>query len=276
MTDKAPPMKTEAAPQHSWALIKRLTGTYLRPYSGKLVVAILLMILSSALTAGFAKLMEPIMDDVLTARQGHLVVPFGLAIFAIFTANGLVTYGYTVMMNLIGQSVVAQIQHDLFSRFVGLDLKFFHENPSGQLVARVISDVNAVRAAVSDSIIGIGKSMLTLLFLIALMFWQDWKLALIAACAFPLAGAFVSKLGRKLRKISRGIQNEIGGLSDILSQIFQGMRQVKAYGMEDHERKRAGDAIWRVRALMFKGVKVGNLSTPMNETLLGAALMFVI
>lgn len=281
MTDKTPSSIISApvlvaVPQQGWMLIRRLTGTYLRPYAGRLAVAVFLMVLSAGLTAAFAKLMEPIMDDVLGARQAHLVVPFGLAIFAIFTFNGLVTYGYNVMMNLIGQSVVAQIQHDLFSRFMGLDLKFFHDNPSGQLVARVISDVNAVRAAVSDSVIGIGKNMLTLLALVGLMFWQDWKLALIAACAFPLAGAFVSKLGRKLRKISRGVQGEIGSLSDILSQIFQGMRQVKAYGMEDYERKRAGDAIWRVRMMMFKGVKVGNLSTPMNETLLGAALMFVV
>lgn len=265
-----------AAPQHSLVLMRRLMGTYLRPFTAKLVFAVLLMIVSSALTAGFAKLMEPIMDDVLTARNASLVVPFGLAIFAIFTLNGVVTYAYTVMMNLIGQSVVASIQADLFSRFIGLDLKFFHDNPSGQLVSRVISDVNAVRAAVADSVIGIGKNFLTLALLIGLMFWQDWKLALIATCAFPLAGACVSKLGRKIRKISRGIQGEIGGLSDIMTQIFQGIRQVKAYGMEDHERQRAGAAIWRVRMLMFKGVRVGNMSTPVNEALLGAALMFVV
>ena len=280
MTDKTvvneQPPAAAAAPQHTLALMRRLMGTYLRPYAGRLFFAVLLMILSSALTASFAKLMEPIMDDVLGARDQSLVLPFGLAIFAIFTLNGVVTYGYTVMMNLIGQSVVASIQSDLFSRFMGLDLKFFHDNPSGQLVARVISDVNAVRAAVADSVIGIGKSLLTLILLIALMFWQDWKLALIATCAFPLAGACVSKLGRKIRKISRGIQSEIGGLSDIMTQIFQGMRQVKAYGMEDHERRRAGAAIWRVRMLMFKGVRVGNMSTPVNESLLGAALMFVV
>lgn len=275
MSDKTLP-PAPPAPQQAGTLIRRLAGTYLRPYAGRLVVAIALMIVSSLLTAGFAKLLEPVMDDVLAAKRSDLVLPFGVAIFAIFTMNGIVTYGYTVMMNLIGQSVVAKIQHDLFSRFMGLDLQFFHDNPSGQLVARVISDVNAVRAAVADSIVGMGKSLLTLILLIGLMFWQDWQLALIAACAFPLAGAFVSKLGRKLRKISRGIQSEICSLSDIMTQIFQGMRQVKAYGMEEHERNRAGDAIWRVRMLMFKGVRVGNLSTPMNETLLGAALMFVV
>lgn len=276
MSDKTPQAAIAAAPQHTLALMRRLMGTYLRPYALKLFLAVLLMVVSSGLTAGFAKLIEPIMDDVLGERNADLVLPFGLAIFFIFTLNGIVTYAYTVMMNLIGQSVVANIQSDLFARFIGLDLKFFHDNPSGQLVSRVISDVNAVRVAVADSVIGMGKSVLTLVLLIGLMFWQDWKLALIATCAFPLAGACVSKLGRKIRKISRGIQSETGGLSDIMTQIFQGIRQVKAYGMEDHERQRAGAAIWRVRMLMFKGVRVGNMSTPVNEALLGVALMFVI
>lgn len=270
------PPQSAAVQQSSFSLVKRLVRIYLRPFATRIAVALVLMILSSALTASFAKLMEPVMDDVLGARQAHLVVPFGLAIFAIFFLNGLITYGYTVMMNLVGESIVANIQRDLFSSFLGLDLKFFHDNPSGQLVARVINDVNMVRAATADSIVGIGKSFLTLIFLVTLMFMQDWKLAMMTACVFPLAGAFVSKLGRKLRKISRGIQSEIGNLTDMLSQIFLGIRQVKAYGMEDYERERASAAIWRVRMLLFKGVRIGNLSTPMNETLLGLALMSVV
>lgn len=276
MTDKTPAPPATAAQQKSWPLIRRLMGTYLRPHMGVVVLAVMFMVLSAGLTASFAKLMEPIMDEVLGNRRGDLVAPFGLAIFFIFATNGIVTYAYTVMMNLVGQSIVARIQHDLFSRFMDLDLKFFHDNPSGQLIARVTNDVNAVRAATAESIVGIGKSLLTLILLVGLMFWQDTTLALMAVCAFPLAAAFVARLGRRLRKISRGIQNEIGSLTDILSQIFQGIRQVKAYGREDHERERAGAAIWRVRNLVFKSVRVGNLSTPMNEGLLGAALMFVI
>jgi subfamily B ATP-binding cassette protein MsbA len=276
MSDKTSNVNDYAAPQDSKALVRRLVKTYLMPHWGLLSVAIVFMVASALLTASFAKVMEPVMDEVLGAKKGYLVAPFGVAIFAIFTLNGLMTYGYSVVMNLIGQNIVAQIQYDLFKRFVTLDLAFFHDNPSGQLVARVINDVNAVRSAVGESIIGIGKSVLTLILLVGLMFYQDWHLALIAFCAFPIAGAFVSKLGRKIRKISRTIQSEVASLTDILSQIFLGMRQVKAYGREDYEIKRASDAIWRVRRLNFKGVRVGNLSTPINETLLGAALMFVV
>ncbi len=260
----------------TWAMVRRLARAYLRPYAGRLVVAFIFMFVASAMTATFAKLIEPVLDEVLVNRKAHLIVPMAAAVFIVFVVNGVSTYIHTVIMNIIGQSIVADVQRDLFARFMGLDLKFFHDNPSGQLVARMISDVNVMRTAVSDSLTGLGKSFLTLILLLALMFWQDWALALIAVCAFPPAAIFVASLGRRLRKVSGGIQTEIADLSDLMSQTFQGIRQVKAYGMEDYECQRAGQAIDRVKMLFFKGFKIGNLSTPVNESLIGLALMGVI
>jgi len=260
----------------TWGMIRRLTGTYLRPHAGLLAVAILFMVIAAATTAVFAKLIEPVLDVVLVDRQRDMIVPMALAVFSVFLISGMATYIHTVAMNKIGQYIVASIQYDLFARFIGLDLKFFHDNPSGQLVSRIISDVNVVRAAVSDSLTGICKSFLTLLFLIILMVMQDAQLALIALCVFPPAALFVSILGRKLRKLSGNIQYEIAGLTDLFTQIFQGVRQVKAYGMEAFERDRARGATERVRALFYKGTKTATLSTPVNETLIGLALMGLI
>jgi len=260
----------------TWSLMKRLAGTYIRPYMCNLMVALVFMLISAAMTAAFAKLMEPVLDEVLVNKRAELIVPMAFAVFVIFVLNGLSTYVHTVMMNVIGQSIVTDVQRHLFSRFMDLDLKFFHENPSGELVSRMISDVNAMRTAVSDSITGVGKSFLTLIFLIALMFSQDAHLAMIALCIFPPAALFVMWLGRRIRKIARGIQDEIAGLSGTLTQIFQGVRQVKAYGMEDYERERAGKTIERVKILFFKIFRTNNLSTPVNETLLGVAFMGLI
>jgi subfamily B ATP-binding cassette protein MsbA len=260
----------------TWSLIKALSGKYVRPYRRRLVAALLSMAFASAMTAAFAKLIEPVLDKVLVAGNENLIVPMAFAVFAVFVLNGIATYIHTVLLNTMGQAIVADIQRDLFNHFMTLDLAFFHENTSGQLIARLISDVNVVRSAVADSLTGIGKSLLTLILLVGLMFSQDWKLALIAACVFPPAGWFVSYLGKKLRRLSGGIQREIGDLSDFLSQTFQGIRQVKAYGMERYECKRSQDAVNRVKYMSFKGVRIGNLSTPFNETLIGLALMGVI
>ncbi len=260
----------------TWSLVRRLSGAYIRPYRRRLAAAMVCMAISAAMTATFAKLIEPVLDKVLVPGREDLILVMAGAVFVVFVLNGLATYLHTVLLNTMGQAIVADIQQDLFSHLMKLDLAFFHENPSGQLVARLISDVNVVRAAVSDSLTGIGKSFITLILLVGLMFSQDWRLALIAFCVFPPAGFFVAHLGRKLRRLSGNIQDEIGDLSDYLSQIFQGIRQVKAYGMEEYERKRSEDAVNRVKYMSFKGVRIGNLSTPVNETLIGAALMGVI
>lgn len=248
----------------------------MRTYFRNIAIALLFMLVSAAMTAAFAKLIEPVLDEVLVNKRAGLIVPMATAVFVIFLLNGTSTYIHSVMMNTVGQSVVTDIQRDLFSRFLDLDLKFFHDNPSGQLVARMISDVNAMRVAVSDSITGIGKSFLTLVFLIVIMFMQDTMLALIAIGIFPPAALFVTWLGRRIRRIARNIQGEIAALSGSLTQIFQGIRQVKAYGMEDYERARAGLTIDSIKKLFFKIFKSSNLSTPVNEALLGIALMGLI
>ena len=260
----------------TWSIVRRLSGKYLRPYRRRLCAALFFMALSAVMTGAFAKLIEPVLDEVLVAGNHTLILPMAVAVFVVFVLNGLFTYIHTILLSTMGQAVVADIQKDLFSHLISLDLAFFNENPSGQLVARITSDVNVVRSAVSDSLTGVGKSFVTLVILIGLMFSQDWRLALIAVCVFPPAGLFVSILGKRLRRISKGIQREIGDLSGFLSQIFQGVRQVKAYGMEPYERSRAGDATNRVKYMMYKSIRVGNLSTPVNETLVGLALMGVI
>lgn len=268
--------RTQSLDQSTLQMVKRLIRTYVRPYWGRISIALFFMAISAAMTALFAKMLEPVLDKVLVGQNESLIAPMAGAIFAIFIVNGLSTYIHTVMMNTVGQRIVANIQNDLFGRLVGLDLSFFQDHASGQLTTRMISDVNLMRAAVSDSLTGFGKSFLTLVFLIILMFWQDAILALIAFTIFPIAGGFVAYLGRRLRKISNNIQSETGTLADKLVQVFQGIRQVKAYNREGYERKRAAEAIETVTQLQFKGFQVGNLSTPVNETLLGAALMGVI
>lgn len=269
--------KDAAAPQAgTFKLMKRLAKVYLRAYTGQIVLAVLFMAVAAIMTAAVAQLMQPILDDVLNGQKTALILPVAAAVFVVFTLRGLSTYAHTIIMNKVGQSIVADIQNDLFSQFMALDLQFFHANPSGQLISRVINDVDVTRIAVSDTLTGFGKSVLTLFFLIIVMFYQDWKLSIAAFMIFPFAAAFVATIGRRLRQVSNSIQQEKGSLSDRLSQIFQGIRQVQAYGMESFERARAGEAIDRVKRLNIKSVRIGNLSTPVNEILVGVVFFGII
>lgn len=258
------------------ALVARLIRDYLKPYFPRILLAFLLMVIAAAMTAAFAKLIEPILDEVLNNKQRHLIWPMASAVFAAFAIRGLATYGHTLLMNKTGHEIIAQIQHELIEKYMSLDLVFFHQNTSGQLSSRIINDVTVMRNAVVDAMTGFGKNLMTLVFLVALMFYQDWVLSLIAFVALPFGAAFVVVISKKIRRVSGNIQGEIGHLSEVLIQIFQGIRQVKAYGQEKFEQKRAGERVDQLKRHAIKAVRLGTLSVPFNEALVGLAIMGVI
>lgn len=265
----------------TFSVLAPLVKKYMTPYVGQLGVAMFFMLVAAGATAVFAKLLQPVLDKAMIGVQEDpstitVIVPLGALIFVSFAVRGLATYIHTIKMNKISQSVVADIQNDVFSHFMTLDLKFFHKYPSGELMSRVTNDVNVMRIAVSDSLTGIGSNVLTLLFLLTVMVIQDWRLSLITMTVFPLASGLVAYLGRRLRKVSKSIQGETANLMGVLSQIFQGIRQVQAYGMESHEKRRAAQAVLSVRHLNIKAARIGNLSTPINEVLVGAVVFGVI
>lgn len=279
MNDTPKPKAEHAAmPQEdsSFTLLKRLAKDYLRPHMGLMMQSFFFMALAAASTAAIAQLMQPILDEVLVQADTSKVIPVCAAVFVAFSLRGITTYIHSVMTAKIGQAIIADMQKQLFSHFMVLDLSFFHSNPSGQLISRVISDVNVVRRAITDSLTGIGKSVLTLVFLVGVMFYQDWQLTLAAFVILPFAAGFVAYLGKRLRRISKNILGETAALSDTLSQIFHGIRQVKAYNMEHYESSRAATAIDNVRRLNVKSVRIGQLSTPVNDVMVGGLLFGII
>lgn len=257
-------------------LVKRLLRNYLKPYMRSFLIALGLMAVAAAMTAGIAKLMEHVVDDVLAGDAPDTVVPVAAMVFAVFILRGLSTYGHTLMMNTIGQSIIADIQKEQFAKFMNLDLAFFHDVSTGELISRVTNDVSVMRTAITDSMTGLGKSTLTLLFLVAVMFYQDAGLALACFVIFPIAAGVVAWIGRRLRKLSGQLQDSIGGLSGMLSEIFQGIRQVKSYGMERYEIERSAVAIDKVKNINIKAARIGNMSTPVNEIMVGIVLFAII
>lgn len=258
------------------SLTRRLIIGYIKPYLGKVAVAVFFMLIAAAMTAAFAKLVQPVLDDVLYAKKQDMLFTVAGMMAGVFVIRGIATYIHTVMMSRVGEWIIGDLQKDLFSKFIDLDLTFHQQQTSSGLLSRVVNDVQMVRTAITDTLTGFGKSFMTLILLAGVMFLQDWKLALISFTVFPLAVLFVIWVGRRLRRISKSIQSEMGVLTARLSQILQGIRLVKAYSREDYERERAKKDIEKVRSLMVKAVRVGNLSTPFNEIILGLVIFGII
>ena len=267
------------APQQdnsTYALVKRLVRESVRPYLAWIAFALVCMACVAGATAISALLMKPVINDVFVARTESLLIPIALAVIVTFAMKGIANYGQSVLMSFVGQRIITDTQHRLYAHLSTMELGFFHRMPTGNLISRFTIDINMMRAAVSNALTGIGKDFLTLIFLIGVMFQQDWVLASIAFIIFPIAILPIARLGRRIRKVTVNTQEELGQFTTLLEQTFQGARVVKAYGMEDYEKKRVQEIAERVFALVFKSSRIRSMASPIMETLGGVAVALVI
>ena len=234
------------------------------------------MAIGAATTGALAKSIEPIINGLGKEQGEHYAILTGLFITGVFLIRGLSGYLHTVIMTKIGQRIVTDVQQQLHRHLLTADLSYFHQNASGELIMRLTNDVGIMRQAVAECMTSSFKGGLTLIFLIGVMFYQDWRLSLTAFFVFPISGILVAFIGKHMRRYSRKTQEETGRFASFLSQIFLGMRHVKAYGMEKTEHERVISTTEAVYRLAVKAARASALATPITEVLSGIAIMAVI
>jgi ATP-binding cassette, subfamily B, bacterial MsbA len=260
----------------SVALVWRLARDFMRPHALTVALAFVMMGVAAGSTALRAWLMQPVLDRIFVARDGSLLMLIAGAALVLAFAKGFADYGVAVLMNRASQRVIADVQKTLFARVIGADLAYFHAHPTGTLISRFTSDAALLRGAAANVLGGIGKDALTVLFLVGVMFYQDWILALVSFLLFPLAIRPIVAIGRRMRRVSANAQAEIGQLTTLLNQTFQGARVVKAYGMEDYEERRAAGLFESLYTLIDRATRTRSRASPMMESLGGAAIAVVI
>ncbi|HEU0215477.1 MAG TPA: ABC transporter ATP-binding protein [Stellaceae bacterium] len=241
-----------------------------------MVLAALLMGVAAASTASRAWLMQPVLDRIFVARDGSLLWLLAGGALVLAVVKGLCDYGDAVLMTRVGQRVIADVQTALFARLMRADLAYFHAHPAGTLISRFTNDAVLLRGAAANVLGGMGKDAVTVSFLVAVMFYQDWLLALVSFFVFPLAIRPIVGIGRRIRRVAANTQAEIGQLTTLLNQTFQGARHVKAYGMEAYEERRATGVFEHLFALIDRAGRARSRASPMMETLGGAAIAVVI
>ncbi|MBS0271058.1 MAG: ATP-binding cassette domain-containing protein [Proteobacteria bacterium] len=260
----------------SLSLVSRLWREHIKPYKWYICGGLICMAIAALTTAALAKMLQPLFDDVFVARNEDMLIQVATFVLCIFVLKGFSSFGEAISLIYVGQKIIGDIQKRLFDHFIQADLAYFHARSSGELVSRVTNDVNLMRNAVTTALMGIGKDTLSLIFLIALMFYQDWLLASLAFFVFPVALLPIVKIGKKMRKVSFHTQEEMGTFTILLHQVFQGMRIVKSYAMENYEQIRAHHLINNLSRLNIKGGRVRSASHPIMETLGGIAIVIVI
>jgi subfamily B ATP-binding cassette protein MsbA len=256
--------------------IGRILQSYVRPEWPRLLGAVLCMAVVAAATAAFTQLMKPIINEVFVNKREDMLWPTAIGALVIFTAKGAATYGQAVLMNGVGYRIVARLQREMFRTLMATELAFFNRTSPGQLVSRFVNDVEMLANAVSKTVAGFGKDLLTLAALVGVMFYEDWILASVAFLAFPVAVVPILRVGRRVRKVTGHRQSRMADMTALLDEVFHGARQVKAYRMEAAETARADAIIERVRHLVMKSTRVRNALHPIMEVLGGLAIVAVI
>ncbi len=254
----------------------RLVRESIRPYGWWIVGAVFFMLVVSAATGLSAWLMEPVVDDIFVAKNKDALWWISIAVVATFAIKGIANYAQATMISRVGLKIIADSQNRLYAHLARMDLGFFHDNPTGTLISRFTVDIAMMRNVVSNALTSLGKDLMSLIALVAVMIYQNWELAVISLFVFPIAILPISRLGKRIRKVTANTQAETGLFMTLLEQTFQGIRVVKAYGMEDYEKGRIGDLIDKIYSLTFKSARIRALSSPIMETLGGIAVAVVI
>jgi len=248
---------------------------YGRPQLGAIIAAATCMALAAAATAGLAQQTRPFIDEAFGHTDRRALLMVAGAVLGLSIIKGMAAYGQAVIMALIAQRITLALQTRVFRALIHADLAFHHEHPPGQLLSRVLSDTVALCSAFNAVLGGFGRSLLTLVLLVLLMFYNDWRLSLVAFVVIPLALWPIVLIGRRMRAIAGGIQVETGNLAAALDESFQGARQVKAYGMEAHEISHFTRVAVSLRDLAMRGTRARAITGPLMETLSGFSIFAV-
>jgi subfamily B ATP-binding cassette protein MsbA len=262
--------------QSTRGLVTRLIREHVRAHWGRLMLAAICMSLAAAATAANAWLMEPVLDKVFVERNVTMLYLIPIAVIVSALVKGGANYGQGVLMSHVGQRIISDLQVRLFALTVRADLAFFNDFASSKLAIRLTHDVGLMRQAITQALVGISKDALTVVFLVALMFYQDWQMALAAFVVFPIAILPIVKLGKRMRKTTTSIQDTIGTLMTVLDEAFQGIRHVKSYRMEDEETGKARRAVEGIFTLSQKQARTRSAASPIMETLGSLAIAIVI
>ena len=234
------------------------------------------MVMVALATAATARIMQPVIDGIFVANEGSRLLPIALLILAIFMVKGFAMYGQSLLTGRLVRFTAAELQIRMVDRLVRSDLATFHDTASGRLISRFTYDAQAVQSAIGGTLTALARDSLTLIALVAVMFWLDWRLAAIAFVVFPLTALPIIILGRKMRRVSDRAQTQMGDLTARLSQLFQGIRHVKADNAETREAARSETQFWKAARIALRQTRVRATSRPINETLGGLAIMLVV
>ena len=250
-------------------ILIRLYKEYVRKHLKKIFLALFLSVIVAGSTAGIAWLLDPAVKKIFVEQNKTFAWLIPLLIVVAFSSKGLSLYLARMNIIRVGQEVAGEIQKKISSNIILSDIQTLDNRHSGKYISNVLFDANQIQNLVSTGVLNVIKDSLTVIALVSLMFYQNWKLSLFAILMMPLAGGLAKTLGKRMGKATTKAGESSGNLVSFLSEIFKGSKMIRIYQKERHESEKANQVI---DDLVEKNIKIGSVlirATPIMETLTG-------
>ncbi|MBF6568748.1 MAG: ATP-binding cassette domain-containing protein [Candidatus Binataceae bacterium] len=257
--------------------LQRRILDYLRPYLfPHLTLLVVTTLLLSASNGAIPLIARPFINSLSKfhdLRQLHLL---SIEILILFVVRALANFASTYLNAYVGQRITLNLRSQLNDRLQRLSLSFFNRTPTGVMVSRVLYDVHLIAGSTTDGVFSIFGDGCSLIAVLSVAFYIDWKLALIAFVVFPAAVLPVMGFSQRIRKMTKRSQKQFSGLTVVLQETFQGNRVVKAFGMEDYERRRFDIELRRLLRVNMRIVLIRAITSPMIEVMGAFAIVGVL
>ena len=259
-------------------ILKRLYKNYTKKYIRNILISVFFTVLLAGSTSSVAYLLDPAIKQLfIEQKQKYIYLIPGLIILA-FATKGLSLYLAKVIMINVSEEVRKDIQTDMFASLIKADTELVDSKHSGNFIANLTNDVNMIVNLVSTAILNLFKDSLTLIGLLSVMFYQNWKLSLIAIIMIPLASTAARSLGKRIGKVTSQQMAKAGVLTSYLIEIFKNHKLIKIFQKEGYEKKRANEFINNLKETSRKINVVYVRASPIMEFLTGimiACLIFI-
>ena len=261
----------------NFQIIKRLFKTYTKNYVNKILISVFFSLLVAGSTSSIAWLLDPAIEKIFVEKDQSLILIIPGLIILAFATKGMSLYLSKVIMIKVAHNVQKNIQSDLVNSLVKADTKLIDKKHSGKFISNLTFDVGLITNLVSTGLLNVTKDTLTLIGLLSVMFYQNWKLSLVALIMIPLAGFFAKNLGKRMGKVTTELQEKAGNLTTYLFEIFKNHKLIKIFQKENYEDKRSDKFLNELKEKSKKTQIVLVRASPIMETLTGimiASLIF--
>lgn len=256
-------------------LYKRLLR-YVKPYWPAFIAVVVTMIVYAGTETGVAALMKPLMDGSFVERDPQTIKLIPLAIISLFLIRGLADFLTTYGLGWISRNVIKTLREEMFNKLLVLPAAFYDHSTSGQLMSKLLYDVEQVASAATDAVLTIIRDTLTIVGLLAWMFYLNGFLSLFILITVPFIALLVYYVSIRFRRISKNIQNSMGDVSHVSGEIIEGHREVKTFGGQAYEAKRFDRVNQGNRRQQMKKIATDAISQPLTAMIAAIGLSLVI